>query len=226
MLITEPEWKRIVTSLARVRGWRVGIGSPAHSDPGFPDLTLIHPDGRVMFVELKTDRGAVSREQRQLIAAARDAGVDAHIWRPRQRAEVETLLDGKRVDKPTPGSRFVPLVEPGEIIDYVADAYGLTTDELLAPTRVEPIVIPRQIAMTVCRELTSLSLPAIGRHFGRDHTTVINAVNAVNRRRAGDELFDERFTAIVNNFAPKPPAIAPFPSAVHTIPTPVTTKPL
>ncbi len=54
--------------------------------------------------------------------------------------------------------------------------FDLTPDELLSPSRATRVAWPRQIAMYLARELTSESLPAIGRHFGgRDHTTVLHA---------------------------------------------------
>ena len=51
---------------------------------------------------------------------------------------------------------------------------------------------PRQVAMYLCKQLTSRSLPEIGRKFGgRDHTTVIHAVRKVEELRASDASFDE-----------------------------------
>lgn len=56
-------------------------------------------------------------------------------------------------------------------------------------SRRQPLVTCRQIAMFLCRELTDLSLPKIGRAFGgRDHATVIHSVNKVKQeiRSGGD----------------------------------------
>jgi chromosomal replication initiator protein len=54
--------------------------------------------------------------------------------------------------------------------------FDLTPDELLSSSRGARITWPRQVAMYLARELTSESLPSIGRHFGgRDHTTVLHA---------------------------------------------------
>ncbi|MEA3502584.1 MAG: helix-turn-helix domain-containing protein, partial [Actinomycetota bacterium] len=53
-------------------------------------------------------------------------------------------------------------------------------DELIGPSRKQPLARHRQIAMYLCREYTDLSLPKIGAQFGgRDHTTVIHAVERV-----------------------------------------------
>jgi chromosomal replication initiator protein len=65
--------------------------------------------------------------------------------------------------------------------------YGVTLDELTGDKRTRRIVLPRQVAMYLSRELTDASLPAIGRAFGgRDHTTVMYAVQKVRDQMAGD----------------------------------------
>jgi chromosomal replication initiator protein len=65
--------------------------------------------------------------------------------------------------------------------------YGLTLDELTGDKRTRRIVGPRQVAMYLSRELTDASLPAIGRAFGgRDHTTVMYAVQKVANQMADE----------------------------------------
>jgi len=65
--------------------------------------------------------------------------------------------------------------------------FGVTPDELLSTSRVARIAWPRQVAMYLARELTSESLPAIGRHFGgRDHTTVLHAWRRASERISTD----------------------------------------
>jgi chromosomal replication initiator protein len=66
--------------------------------------------------------------------------------------------------------------------------FGLSRDELLSSSRTPRIAWPRQVAMYLARELTSESLPAIGRHFGgRDHTTVLHAWRRTTARIASDD---------------------------------------
>jgi chromosomal replication initiator protein len=58
--------------------------------------------------------------------------------------------------------------------------FALTLDELLSRSRAERVLWPRQAAMYLCKELTTQSLPAIGRAFAdRDHTTVLHACKRV-----------------------------------------------
>ena len=62
------------------------------------------------------------------------------------------------------------------IMGQTADYFGITLDDLCGANRSRLIVNARHIAMYLCRELTDLSLPKIGREFGgRDHTTVMSA---------------------------------------------------
>nr|WP_243896413.1 chromosomal replication initiator protein DnaA [Actinomyces bowdenii] len=62
------------------------------------------------------------------------------------------------------------------IMAQTADYFGITIDDLCSANRSRTIVSARHVAMYLCRELTDLSLPKIGREFGgRDHTTVMSA---------------------------------------------------
>ena len=70
--------------------------------------------------------------------------------------------------------------------------FGLSREELLSPSRTSRITWPRQVAMYLARELTSESLPAIGRQFGgRDHTTVLHAWRRITTRIADDHATRE-----------------------------------
>ncbi len=77
------------------------------------------------------------------------------------------------------------------IQEAVARHYSITLDELVGEKRTKRVVMPRQVAMYLCRELTDSSLPAIGRAFGgRDHTTVLYAVQKVTKQMAeGGDLY-------------------------------------
>ena len=76
------------------------------------------------------------------------------------------------------------------IMDIVSEYYGLKTSDLKAQKRSQNIVLPRQLAMYLCRELTDASLPKIGEEFGgRDHTTVIHACNKIAKKFSDDSTF-------------------------------------
>lgn len=65
----------------------------------------------------------------------------------------------------------------------VQEYYGLGPDDLESAKRARGCVWPRQMAMTLAKRHTNSSFPEIGRRFGgRDHTTVLHAVRAVEKR--------------------------------------------
>lgn len=66
-------------------------------------------------------------------------------------------------------------ISPTDIIEHVARYFELSLDDIYGSSRAAAIAQARQIAMYLCRELTSLSLPKIGQLIGRDHTTVMYA---------------------------------------------------
>ena len=71
-------------------------------------------------------------------------------------------------------------VSPKKIMEVVADFYNVTVEDLTRKSRKKEYVNPRQIAMYVIRKELETSLPMIGELFGgRDHTTVIHAVDKV-----------------------------------------------
>lgn len=73
------------------------------------------------------------------------------------------------------------VVTPGMILDATSKTFGFTVEELKSASRRRPLVTARQIGMYVFRELTDFSYPAIAREFGgRDHTTVIHAVEKIS----------------------------------------------
>jgi chromosomal replication initiator protein len=85
----------------------------------------------------------------------------------------------------------VPL-GPETIIRTTASAYGFSVEDVLSSSRKQPLVLCRQISMYLCRELTDLSLPKIGEHFNRDHTTVLHSVEKVKRILRSDRAVFDR----------------------------------
>ena len=73
-------------------------------------------------------------------------------------------------------------VSAKKIIEIVSDFYNVTTEDLLKQSRKKEYVNPRQIAMYIIRKELETSLPSIGEFFGgRDHTTVIHAIDKIER---------------------------------------------
>lgn len=74
------------------------------------------------------------------------------------------------------------VISPTDIVAHTANYFKISVDEIYGSSRSQAIATARQIAMYLCREMTSLSLPKIGQLFGgRDHTTVMYATKKVTR---------------------------------------------
>ncbi|MCJ9430014.1 chromosomal replication initiator protein DnaA [Kordiimonas sp. A6E486] len=84
-----------------------------------------------------------------------------------------------------------------EIQRAVADYFNLRLSEMLSERRARNIARPRQVAMYLSKQLTSRSLPEIGRRFGgRDHTTVMHAVRKIEDLRRDDSQLDDDLTRL------------------------------
>jgi len=79
----------------------------------------------------------------------------------------------------------------------VAAHYGVRLSEMFSARRSRDIARPRQIAMYLAKNLTSLSYPDIGRQFGgRDHTTVMHAVKTIENLANNDARINEDLTLL------------------------------
>lgn len=85
--------------------------------------------------------------------------------------------------------QYGPRINAALIMRESADYFGVSINDLCGPSRTRSLVQARQVAMYLCRELTDLSLPNIGRQFGgRDHTTVMHAEKKIFKCLADDRV--------------------------------------
>lgn len=66
-----------------------------------------------------------------------------------------------------------------KIVKAIAAHYGIRTEDILGKSQTREAVIPRQVAMYLCREKLKLPFQKIGEYFGRDHSTVMSSVKQV-----------------------------------------------
>lgn len=95
------------------------------------------------------------------------------------------------------------MVTPTLIINEVAKFYGIEPDTIRSVSRKKETLIPRQVAMYIIREKTGLSLPEIGREFGKDHTTIMNAVNKIEAMMKKDPDFKTLIKDLSANISSK-----------------------
>lgn len=89
---------------------------------------------------------------------------------------------------------FTPVeikIEMMDVLKQVASHYNMPTEAIRGSGRVRELVIPRQIAQYLIRELTDHSLPEIGQFFGRDHSTVMHAINKVTKAMKKDQELEK-----------------------------------
>ena len=90
------------------------------------------------------------------------------------------------------------LVTIDNIQKTVVEYYKIRLADLLSKKRTRSIVRPRQMAMSLCKELTNHSLPEIGDAFGgRDHTTVLHACRKITQLKEEELMIKEDFTNLL-----------------------------
>ena len=89
---------------------------------------------------------------------------------------------------------------PGDIIRFVAHHYGVRVTDLKGRSSRRSIALPRQVAMYLIREILGLSFPEIGKVFGKHHSTVIYAVDNIQKMRQSNPDFDSTLTSFQNHF--------------------------
>ena len=83
----------------------------------------------------------------------------------------------------------------------VADKYGIKLAQLKEKSNRKEIVLPRQVAMYLVKELTQASLPEIGRAFGgKHHTTVIHSISKIAMQRADDPDLNKLINSLIDSF--------------------------
>ena len=99
MIITERQFQVQVRELVALLGWDCYCWwSSMHSPRGFPDLVLVNADkSRIIFAELKSEKGKVSAEQRYCLDSLARCHHEVYLWRP---ADIEEIARVLRLDYP------------------------------------------------------------------------------------------------------------------------------
>ena len=104
--------------------------------------------------------------------------------------EVDTItvdLAAEAIRARKQDAKIITVIPIEEIQQKVGKFYEVTVKEIKSTKRTQKIVLARQVAMYLARELTDNSLPKIGKEFGgRDHSTVLHAYNKIKNMIAHD----------------------------------------
>lgn len=97
-------------------------------------------------------------------------------------------------DKPERPNVTIELIQ-----EMVCRYYKVSKEDLLGKSRSRDIVVPRQVAIYLCKELTDTSLQQIGNYFGgKDHTTIMHAFNKIRDNRPKKEDLDKSIIELIS----------------------------
>jgi chromosomal replication initiator protein len=95
-----------------------------------------------------------------------------------------------------------PRITASEIIKVVARHYGLKVSEIKSRKNSQQIVFPRQVAMYLCKRLTNLSFPEIGKQFNnKHHSTVMYSVDKIGNQRSTDPDLNRSLDLLERHFS-------------------------
>ena len=95
------------------------------------------------------------------------------------------------------------LVTPQIIIQVVADHFGIKAEDITSKKRTSEIVIPRQVVMYLCRELTDNSLKNIAKVLDKkDHSTIINGITKIQDEINNNSDFANQIDIIKKKITP------------------------
>lgn len=170
-----------------------------------PAVTII--DRGINISSSASKRAAERARQEAEVQAMKEAAEQAEMEKRIRSAKHEQERKERLARLDPLASVLVPLPDPTEtltvahveplpginmnaIIEHACKAAGMTLDVMIGTSRKQEIVLPRQIAMFLCRALLPshrCSQPQIGRRFGgRDHTTVLHALRKVEALASED----------------------------------------
>ncbi len=108
-----------------------------------------------------------------------------------------TLDTAKKALRDTILIKEEKIITPQLIVNTVCEQFGITLEEITSRKRSTEIVVPRQIAMYLCRELTDASLVEIGKVLGKkDHTTVMSSINRIEARISVEKELEKNINII------------------------------
>jgi len=171
-----------------------------------PDLetrmALAEEKAKLLNIRLTPDiieyiASAITNNVRQLEGAVKKIGalhalMNEPISLELAREAVEDVLDPKG-QTPTPET----------ILNEVAAFYSMSPDKIKGNTKTKDIVLPRQVAIFLIRDITGMSFPDIGKFIGRDHTTAIYAINKLTERMKSDLSLQNAISDLRQNITSK-----------------------
>ena len=167
----------------------------------------VHPPTQAMRVTIVTKKAArqgVELAADAALALAQRSGpsvreLEGALTRVMATAALKDIsLDRELVERVlVPVTRAVTMPSPDVILEVVGQHFRLSVADLKSHRRARSVVLPRQLAMYLVRTVSEISFPSIGDLFGgRDHSTVMHAVRAIEAKRGQDPQMDALISTI------------------------------
>lgn len=111
-----------------------------------------------------------------------------------KKADITDKAAEEIIEKSVQG--FSKRVNDDQILGAVAEFFNIGVPDLISRGRKKEVVLPRQIAMFLLRDILEMSYPYIGEKLGRDHTTAIHAVEKINQEINKNHSLNQKLTMI------------------------------
>ncbi|MFS4458929.1 chromosomal replication initiator protein DnaA [Bdellovibrio sp. HCB2-146] len=158
------------------------------------DITMPDLETRIAILRYKAERYNIRLPEEVVNYIARISKrsireLEGNLKKIKMFSELQGLpIDYELVKKILSHHETQSTISVEEIMKLVADHYKVRVLDLKSSTRAKPIVVPRQIAMYLIKKFLDKSLVDIGKAFGgKDHTTVMNALERVKNLQATDQ---------------------------------------
>ncbi len=178
---------------------RIAQGLVVHIQQTSYDLRLGILQEKVKTIKTKVPNDVLMFLAKNITASVRE--LEGALKRIVARAELigtpinidttkEALMDMLQVYEKT--------VTVPDIQQAVATYYNISLSDLKSTRRDRCIVRPRQMAMYIAKNITNLSLPDIGIHFGRDHTTIMHSIKTIDNLLKRDATLNKDKTTLIS----------------------------
>lgn len=114
-------------------------------------------------------------------------GLEALMLRHRSESELQLELAEHLLEDLLEQEKKATL-SPEKIVSIAAEYFGIRTEDIMGRSQAKECANPRKLAMYLCRKHLSLSYQSIGRYFDRDHSTVMTAVQQIQKKSGSDEI--------------------------------------
>lgn len=171
-----------------------------------PDLEL-----RIAIIKIKAEQVGVNLPDDVLTYLAENLRSNIRqIEGAVRKLGARVFLSGEKMDMDLARSCISELLGGAEptsvtvdkIFTSVYQKYGIKKEELISAKRNKEVALARHITIYIIREVTEMSLPNIAKIFNRDHSTIINSIETVERKLITDAVLDFEIKEIIKEVSP------------------------